>query len=89
MAENGQDIAECFKDLLGMCQKKTVFAREKIALDTEEERFLAQIPARDLSFDEIANLTKLTAMQLNILLMGLVLKSAIKEFPGKMYKKVI
>lgn len=89
LVEKAEDVAECFQDLLGDLKKGPVLAREKIFLEVEEEKFLAQIPARDLSFDEIAGLTKLTAMKLNIILMGLVLKKAIKEYPGKIYKKVV
>lgn len=89
MVENGQDIADCFKDLLGISKKSSPLVREKIALDKEEVYLLERLPTRDLSFDEIAGLTRLTAMQLNIILMGLILKSAIKEFPGKIYKKVV
>lgn len=88
LVENAEDIAACFQDLLVDFKKTSVCAREKIALEVEEEKLLAQIPARDLSFDEIAGLTKLSAMQLNVILMGLVLKKAIKEYPGKIYKKV-
>lgn len=89
LVEKAEDVAECFQDLLGGCKKSPVLARERIALEVEEEKFLEQIPSRDLSFDEIAGLTKLTAMKLNIILMGLVLKKAIKEYPGKIYKKVV
>lgn len=89
LVETVKDIAECFQDLLGGCQKVSALAREKVILEVDEEKLLEQIPARDLSFDEIAGLTKLNAMQLNIILMGLVLKKAIKEYPGKIYKKVV
>lgn len=89
LVENGNDIAECFQDLFGECKKPPVFAREKLTLELEEEKLLERIPRRDLSFDEIAGLTHLTARQLNILLMGLVLKKAMKEYPGKIYKKVV
>lgn len=89
LVEDAEDIAECFQDLISSSMKQTLFEREKIFLEPEEEKFLEQIPSYDLSFDEIAGLTKLTAMKLNILLMGLVLKKAIKEYPGKIYKKVV
>lgn len=89
LIENAEDIAECFQDLIGGCMKATTLAREKVVLDADEEKLLAQIPFRDLSFDEIAGLTKLSAMKLNVLLMGLILKKAMREYPGKIYKKVV
>ncbi len=89
LVEQAEDVSECFEGLLGGFKHQPNLVREKIDLEPEEEKFLAQIPSRDLSFDEVAGLTKLTAMQLNILLMGLVLKKVIKEYPGKIYKKVL
>lgn len=87
LIENAQDIASHFQDLLGNVRKTAVFTREKIELEPEEERLLNSLTVQEMTFDEIARLTKLPAMKLNILLMGLILKKAIKEFPGKIYKK--
>jgi DNA processing protein len=41
-----------------------------------------------LSLEEIFQRTKISAAKLNVLLMSLMLKRAIKEYPGKIYKKV-
>lgn len=89
LVEKAEDIVEYFQDLFGALKIVPVLARKKVVLEPEEEELLNQIPTRDLSFDEIAILTKLTAMKLNILLMSLVLKKVIKEYPGKMYKKIV
>jgi DNA processing protein len=89
LVENAEDVVDCFRDLLRNSKKNPVFSKEMVFLEKEEQKFLEQIPSRELSYDEIAGLTKLNAMQLNIILMGLVLKKAIKEYPGKIYKKVV
>ena len=87
LIENAEDIAKNFEELIS--PGKMNFLQERVVLEAEEEKLLAKIPSLDISFDEIARLTKLSAMQLNILLMSLVLKKAIREYPGKIYKKVV
>jgi DNA processing protein len=87
LIENGQDVSAHFQDLLGS-YKKEVLRRERPTLEQEEEKLLECIPARELSFDEIAGITKYSTIKLNVILMGLVLKRAINEYPGKIYKKV-
>lgn len=89
LIENAEDIALHFQDLLGDMKKTSLFAQEKVPLELEEERFLRCMPSQEMTFDEIARLTNLPAMKLNVLLMALTLKKAIKEYPGKIYKKVV
>lgn len=89
LVESAEDIAECFQNLFVTEKSSPFLSRERILLEKEEEKFLEQIPSLDLSFDEIAKLTNLTARKLNIILMGLVLKKAVKEYPGKIYKKLV
>lgn len=89
LVEDSEDILNSFQDLLSTFKTVPFFVENKIHLEEEEKKLLAQIPSRDLSFDEVAELTRLSAVKLNVLLMGLVLKKAIKEYPGKIYKKVV
>lgn len=63
-------------------------ARPKVLLEKEEEELMRQLPAIELSIDEIGRQTGVPIVRLNILLMSLVLKKAVKQYPGKIYKKV-
>ncbi len=61
----------------------------KIALEKEEEELLRNLPvAEELSVEEIVHRLQWPVAKLNVLLISLVLKRAIKEYPGKIYKKV-
>lgn len=87
LIENAEDIVNSFSKLLNM----NIISKDKpkFSLEEEESGLLRQLPDEELSIEEIVLLTKLPISKLNILLMGLVLKKAIKELPGKMYKKSI
>lgn len=69
-------------------QKKSYHKSPLSSLTIEEKNFLSLLPSEEKSMDELVLLTQLPAMKLNILLMRLVLKNAMKEFPGKLYKKI-
>lgn len=56
-------------------------------LEPEEQYFLNILPSEEANIEKIAEWTKLPMMKLNVLLMSLVLKNRIKEFPGRIYKK--
>jgi DNA processing protein len=58
-------------------------------LEKEEETFLSQLPKTEVSIEEITQTTKLPIRKINVLLMSLVLKRVIKEFPGKIYRKIL
>lgn len=87
LVENAADIACNFEDLLsfsGSTQKN----REDVPLENEEKRLLDHLPQEELCLDDLLRVTKLPVGKLNVLLMSLVLKRQIKEFPGKVYKKI-
>jgi len=89
LIENARDIIGSFEDLFG-AQHNIVFHQTKetrVPLEFEEQQLLSKLPNEELTIDEMANLTKLPIIKLNVLLMSLVLKQAIKEYPGKIYKK--
>lgn len=85
LVENAEDIAEHFETLFGSAlpPKKAL----DIDLDKEEESLWRLLPTEEAGFDEIHRLSNLPTSKLNVLLMSLVLKKAIKEFPGKIYKR--
>ena len=88
LVENVHDILECFENLFSLAGNPGNVQKPAVALAEGEADFLAQLPAQEISIEEMIELTKLPVMKLNVLLMSLVLKKAVKEFPGKVYKKM-
>lgn len=89
LVESASDIADNFEDLFGHCVKLPSISKGQcIILSKEETDFLLRLPREERTIDEIAQITKLPVMRVNVLLMSLVLKKAIREFPGRIYKKV-
>lgn len=58
-----------------------------IDLDADEKKFLKYFPSEEISIDELSQKTNLPIHQINVLLISLLLKAVIKEYPGKLYKK--
>lgn len=91
LVETGAEIVTYFERLFGRFQSLPLVAKEAplmIPLDKEEERVLGCLPSQELSINEIFEFTKISISALNVLLMKLVLKGYLKEFPGKVYKKI-
>lgn len=63
-------------------------ASQKLSLDPNEHILYNVLKEQERSIDELATLLQLPITQLNVLIMGLVLKKAIKEYPGKIYKSL-
>lgn len=90
LVEEGQDIAVHYDSLFSTpaCRSKTA-KKPTIALEREEAELLSILPNEELSIDRMVEMSKLPIMKINILLMSLVLKGAIREYPGKIYKKSV
>jgi len=88
LVENADDIINSFNDLFRRCGPSIPEQKPQCGMNPEERLFLSQLPNHEISVEEIVQLTKLPVMRINILLMGLLLKKAVREFPGKIYKKV-
>lgn len=84
LIESAEDIAGHFGELFTRPIKTST-----MPLEIDERQLLDQMPEQELAIDELLTLTKLPIPKLTVLLMSLVLKRAVKEFPGKIYKKVI
>ena len=84
LIESASDIANHFGELFATPVKAC-----PIPLETEEQTLLDQMPDQELAIDELLSLTQLPVPKLTVLLMSLLLKRAVKEFPGKVYKKLI
>lgn len=88
LVESAVDIANQFESLIAL-SLKTPTPPMVIALEPEELELMKQLPSIEVQLETISQITKLSASRLNVLLMGLVLKKAVKEFPGKVYKKCV
>lgn len=87
LVEDVRDILKKFDDVsLPLIFKPSTSS--SIPLEKEEEALLHQLPQQELSIEELVTRTQLPVAKLNVLLMSLVLKKMLKEFPGKIYKKV-
>jgi len=87
LVENVQDVLSTFKlninSLVMNSAKTNIFM-----LDSAEQSLINLLPKDEVCIEEIALRTQLPIAKLNALLMGLVLKKVIQEYPGKFYKKV-
>lgn len=86
LIESAEEIAKSFDDLFSLAGQPAPVT-QKVPLEVEEEKFLQQLPVAEISFDEMMRVTQLPVHKLNVLLMSLIVKKMIKEFPGKVYKK--
>lgn len=88
LIEGYEDICEYFGDLVtSTSQVGTLQEQNKAILSQDEKEFLAHLPQQELSVEEIARHTQLPITRINILLMSLLLKQMVREYPGRVYKK--
>lgn len=87
LIEDSRDVIRAFEEFLPISPPFTP-VREKIPLEKEEEELLRRLPNEELSIEDILRQTQFPIQKLHILLVSLVLKKAMKEYPGKIYKKV-
>lgn len=86
LIESAEDIIAHFQDFFGYIPSEKPVQKQH-HLDVQEAHLLKAMPDVELNIDELAAITALPIQQLQSLLMSLVLKKAVKEFPGKIYKK--
>lgn len=87
LIENVDDILRMFDHyslpLVFKSEKKSSFH-----LDQEEKELLNQMPIQEMSVEELVLRIQWPIAKLNGVLMSLVLKKMVKEYPGKIYKKI-
>lgn len=91
LVESAAEIASHYDSLFGsssLVSSQSLSLSTTIPLDKEEKKLLESLPNQELSVEQIFLLTKIPISALNVLLMGLVIKRCLKEFPGKVYKKI-
>lgn len=89
LIENAEDILKHFDDLLLIPHHSSKDQRALFFLNQEEKEFLIKMPIQEISIEELVRQIKWPIAKLNSLLMNLVLKKMVKEYPGKVYKKLI
>jgi DNA processing protein len=87
LVENAQDVIAHFNDLFGLAPTNNRVVSPPVSLCEEELFFLRQLPNQEISIDELVQLTKLPVMKVNVMVMSLLLKKVLKEYPGKVYKR--
>lgn len=87
LVENVQDITNSFDFLFPNIENRT--CQMKPLLEKEEEELLQALSPQEMTLEEISRVTQVPIAKLNVLLMSLMIKKAIREYPGKIYKKVI
>lgn len=68
---------------------KSQLTSPKIPLNEEESLFISQLPDQEFHFDQIAMKLQNPTSKIHTLLMNLILKKYIKEFPGNFFKKIM
>ena len=89
LVEGADDIVHCFNDLFTRYPEPTLRPKLDNILNPEERDFLSFLPDHEVTIEEIMRITNLPVMKINVIIMGLLLKKMVKEFPGKIYKKII
>lgn len=86
LVENAEDIAQSFGNLFPR-QAITAMAKPQVHLQPEELTLLQCMPTEETSIDELVQKTQLPVGKLNVLLMSLLLKKMVTEYPGKRFMK--
>jgi DNA processing protein len=85
LIENASDIMSHFDTLFPMPSQKM---ETKVShLNALELHLLEKMTNEEIGIDALVSLTNLSISQVQTSIMGLILKRAVKEFPGKFYKK--
>lgn len=87
MVESAEDLLQSIGKQFILNGLKNINCDSSLVLEKEESELLQMMPKEELNIEDLVKITKLPIIKLNILLMGLILKQAVKEYPGKIYKK--
>lgn len=90
LVDCGEDLLRHFSGKDDLSQRVEISQKKRvIPLDEDEKKFLDLLPNEEIPIDKISELSKLSVGKVHVLLMGLLLKCAVREYPGKIYKKLI
>lgn len=88
LIENVQDLLNHFPSNPLPIVSRQARPLSLFPLTKEEEDFLMRMPVNEISVEELIISLQKPVAHLNVLLMSLVLKKMVKEYPGKIYKKI-
>lgn len=88
LVESANDIYEILNINNTFNTVKPKESKEIAGLSVEEIELLERLPNEEFTIEEAMHFSKSTASRLNVLLTGLMLKKAVKEYPGKIYIKI-
>lgn len=89
LIENAGDVLKYFESLFPMQPGFLPVGKNSIPLESDEEELLKKLPAVEVSIEEIVRAVQWPVAKINSLLMRLTLKKVVKEYPGKIYKKLL
>lgn len=87
LIESVRDILEYFNDF-SLPLTFNTSQSSLVSLEKEEKELLQQMPVQEISIEELIARVQWPVSKLNSLMMSLVLKKMVKEYPGKNYKKI-
>jgi DNA processing protein len=79
-------IARNATDLIGQDKINNAPLSNIMQLSKDEAFIIKLLPSQEISIEELSRRADLPISKLNVVLMGLVLKKVIREYPGKIYK---
>lgn len=88
LVENTNDILSAFETVLTSQKLPLSHKYHLPELDREERGVMQILETEEQSIEELCAKTGLPVMKLNSLLMSLLIKKRVKEFPGKLFKKI-
>jgi DNA processing protein len=88
LIENAEDVCCTLESFSFDNNLSNVNNKINFSFSKDEQELFLKLPVEEFSIEELAQLTHAPLAKLNVLLMGLMLKKAIREYPGKMYKRL-
>ncbi len=88
LVENPQEMLSLLYSGIDMTSKNGENSLNSNFVFTENEKRIMHLLSQETSVEELAVRTEFPMAKLNSLLMGLVLKKKVREFPGKQYKRI-
>lgn len=86
LVESPAEVAKFYDQLF---EVKPCVEEPRVQLTSEETGLMNVLPNQEIAIDQILLLVQIPISTLNVLLMKLVLKGYLKEFPGKIFKKKV
>lgn len=88
LVEGAADIIQFFDHLFPLPPKETAVKAPSHSLSQNETTLLKHMTHGEFDIDSLAHMSNLPVHQAHIAVMSLLIKKMVKEFPGKLYKKV-